>query len=115
MNDEALLNFGYMHIKKTRDAVFAIAKARYGKDPKRLYFSGGSTGGREGLTAATRWPNDYDGISTAGRNRGLPVRAQSERDRRRTALCLDGKDGVAAAGAGAHCHRHAGPLHGRRR
>ena len=64
VNDEALLNFGYMHIKKTRDAVFAIAKARYGKDPKRLYFSGGSTGGREGLTAATRWPNDYDGISS---------------------------------------------------
>ena len=64
VNDEALLNFGYMHIKKTRDAVFEIAKARYGKEPRRLYFSGGSTGGREGLTAATRWPNDYDGIST---------------------------------------------------
>jgi len=64
VNDEAVLNFGGMHIKKTRDAVFEIAKARYGKQPKRLYFSGGSTGGREGLTAATRWPNDYDGISS---------------------------------------------------
>lgn len=64
VNDEALLNFGYMHIKKTRDVVFEIAQARYGKNPKRLYFSGGSTGGREGLTAATRWPNDYDGISS---------------------------------------------------
>jgi len=64
VDDEALLNFGYMHIKKTRDAVFEIAKARYGKWPKRLYFSGGSTGGREGLTAALRWPDDYDGISS---------------------------------------------------
>jgi hypothetical protein len=63
VNDEAVLNFGGMHIKKTRDAVFEIAEARYGKQPKRLYFSGGSTGGREGLTAAIRWPNDYDGIS----------------------------------------------------
>jgi len=64
LNDEALLNFGYMHIKKTRDVAVAIAKARYGKTPKRIYFSGGSTGGREGLTAAMRWPKDYDGILT---------------------------------------------------
>jgi hypothetical protein len=64
VDDEALLYFGSMHIKKTRDAVFEIAKSRYGKSPKRLYFSGGSTGGREGLTAALRWPDDYDGISS---------------------------------------------------
>src|SRR6266853_495448 len=62
VNDEALNNFGYMHIKKARDVAFEIARARYGKWPKRLYFSGGSTGGREGLTAAQRWPDDYDGI-----------------------------------------------------
>ena len=62
VNDEALANFGYMHIKKARDVAFEIANVRYGKYPKRLYFSGGSTGGREGLTAAIRWPNDYDGI-----------------------------------------------------
>jgi hypothetical protein len=64
LNDEALLNFGYMHIKKTRDVMVAIAKSRYGAAPTRIYFSGGSTGGREGLTAAMRWPNDFDGILT---------------------------------------------------
>jgi hypothetical protein len=64
MNDEAVLNFGYMHIKKTLDIAVEIAKARYGKKPKRVYFSGGSTGGREGLTAALRFPKDYDGILT---------------------------------------------------
>jgi hypothetical protein len=64
LNDEALANYGYMHIRKTRDAVFAIAQAYYGKTPRRLYFSGGSTGGREGLTAAQRWPEVYDGVLT---------------------------------------------------
>lgn len=62
LNDESLANYGYMHIRKTRDAVFAIAQAYYGKTPRRLYFSGGSTGGREALTAAQRWPEVYDGV-----------------------------------------------------
>jgi len=64
LNDEALVNFGYMHLKKTLDVAIEIAKSRYGKKPKRVYFSGGSTGGREGLTAALRFPKDYDGILT---------------------------------------------------
>ena len=64
LNDEALVNFGYMHVKKTRDVMVAVAKLRYGTAPSRIYFSGGSTGGREGLTGAMRWPNDFDGILT---------------------------------------------------
>jgi hypothetical protein len=62
MNDEALVNFGYMHIKKTRDAAFVLADWVYGKQPRRIYFQGGSTGGREALTAAMRWPESYDGV-----------------------------------------------------
>jgi hypothetical protein len=63
-NDEAMMNYGYMHIKKTYDVAQYLAKARYGSAPRRVYFSGGSTGGREGLTAAMRWPEAYDGILT---------------------------------------------------
>jgi feruloyl esterase len=62
LNDEALSNFGWMHIRKTLDAVRAIAERRYGSAPRRVYFIGGSTGGREGLTAALRWPEAYDGV-----------------------------------------------------
>lgn len=62
MNNEALLNFGYMHIKKTRDVMVAMTKAFQGQEPRRVYFQGGSTGGREALTAAMRWPESYDGV-----------------------------------------------------
>lgn len=62
LNDESLLNYGYMHIKKTRDVMVSLTKAFQGQEPRRIYFQGGSTGGREALTAAMRWPESYDGV-----------------------------------------------------
>lgn len=61
-NEEALVNYGYAHIKKALDVMTLLAEEAYGAVPERVYFSGGSTGGREGLTAAMRWPEAYDGI-----------------------------------------------------
>lgn len=63
-NDEAMLNYGYMHIRKVLDVARFIVAERYEKPVKRVYFQGGSTGGREGLTAASRWSEAYDGILT---------------------------------------------------
>lgn len=40
----------------------ALAKAFYGEDPKRAYYSGCSTGGQQGLIEAQYYPADYDGI-----------------------------------------------------
>ncbi len=40
----------------------AIVAAFYGDAPKYSYFNGCSTGGRQALTAAQRFPNDFDGI-----------------------------------------------------
>ena len=62
LNDEALVNFAYAAYKKTRDLALDVAAQFYGSRPERLYYFGGSEGGREGLTMAQRFPDDYDGI-----------------------------------------------------
>ena len=63
LNDEALVNFAYAAYKKTRDLALEVAGEFYGNKPERLYYFGGSEGGREGLTMAQRFPNDYPDLS----------------------------------------------------
>jgi feruloyl esterase len=62
LNDEALVNFAHAAYKKVRDVAVELMKRRYGEGPKKLYFFGSSEGGREGITMAQRYPNDFDGI-----------------------------------------------------
>jgi feruloyl esterase len=62
LNDEALANFAYASYKKVRDVAVDMMRRRYGAAPRKLYFMGSSEGGREGLTVAQRFPNDFDGI-----------------------------------------------------
>ncbi len=66
VNDEALRNFAGDALKKTRDAaLFVIARHRSGAKPVRGYVVGGSSGGREALAFAQRWPADFDGVISA--------------------------------------------------
>ena len=60
--DEAVTNFGFAHLKKTHDTALALIARAYGRPPQRMYFAGGSTGGREGYTVMQRYPDDYDGV-----------------------------------------------------
>ena len=62
LNDEMLENFAFASYKKVRDVAVELMRTFYGRPPVRLYYFGGSEGGREGLTMAQRFPADYDGI-----------------------------------------------------
>ncbi|XYI35495.1 Tannase and feruloyl esterase [Cupriavidus oxalaticus] len=61
-NDEALRNYASDALKKTRDVAIALIQMHYQADgPKKAYFAGHSTGGREALAVVQRWPQDWDG------------------------------------------------------
>ncbi|WP_246175978.1 tannase/feruloyl esterase family alpha/beta hydrolase [Bradyrhizobium paxllaeri] len=62
LNDEAFENFAHRSYKRVRDAAVALMVRAYGNPPSKLYFMGSSEGGREALTMAQRYPEDFDGI-----------------------------------------------------
>ncbi|MFG1923104.1 tannase/feruloyl esterase family alpha/beta hydrolase [Cryptosporangium sp. NPDC048952] len=65
-NDEALRNFAAGDaLKKTHDAAMYVIRRAYGAKPARAFFAGGSTGGREALVVAQRWPGAFDGVISA--------------------------------------------------
>jgi hypothetical protein len=59
---EAEIDFGYRATHVTAKAGKAITEAFYDRAPQRSYFMGCSTGGRQGLVEAQRFPYDFDGI-----------------------------------------------------
>lgn len=61
-NRQAEIDYGYRAVHLTVNAAKALIQAYYHKPPKYSYFEGCSTGGREGLMEAQRFPYDFDGI-----------------------------------------------------
>jgi len=59
---EKLTDYAYRSEHEMTVKAKAIVNAFYGNAPTRSYFNGCSTGGRQALTEAWRYPDDFDGI-----------------------------------------------------
>jgi feruloyl esterase len=65
LNWQSIVDNAYLGIHDMTVVGKALTQEFYGKAPRYSYFVGGSTGGRQGLMEAQRYPNDYDGIVSA--------------------------------------------------
>jgi feruloyl esterase len=73
---EKLVDHGYRSIHEMTVKAKDIIAARYGDGPRHSYWLGCSSGGRQGLMEAQRFPDDYDGISAgAPANNWVPLMA----------------------------------------
>jgi feruloyl esterase len=59
---QKLVDYAYRAVHVTAMTARAIARAHYDAPVSRAYFVGCSTGGRQGLISAQRFPDDFDGI-----------------------------------------------------
>ena len=59
---EKLTDFAYRAVHENAIAAKSITEAFYGSGPTRAFFSGCSTGGRQAMGEAQRYPADFDGI-----------------------------------------------------
>jgi pimeloyl-ACP methyl ester carboxylesterase len=62
LNRQKLLDYGFRSLHVTAEMAKLLARTYYGAGPTKSYYEGCSQGGRQGLTLAQRFPNDFDGI-----------------------------------------------------
>ena len=61
-NREKVIDYGHRAVHEMTAQAKALINAFYGNAPRVSYFNGCSAGGRQGLAAAQRYPDDFDGI-----------------------------------------------------
>lgn len=61
-NLHKLVDYGFRAVHLTVTTAKTLAQHLYAQPPTYSYFNGCSTGGRQALLAAQRFPNDFDGI-----------------------------------------------------
>jgi feruloyl esterase len=106
-NLPGVIDFGYRATHVTIVAARAILQAFYGRPAAYTYFRGCSTGGRQAMVEAQRFPEDFDGIvaiappldetGDAVMHLAWTTRAATQRDGRRVIAAADVRRVHAAA------------------
>ena len=84
MNHEKVVDFGYRAMHEMTVQSKAIVEAFYSRAPQLSYYNGCSTGGRQGMMEAQRYPEDFDAIIA-----GAPVYNQVHLNVSQTALQVE--------------------------
>ncbi len=71
-HQQRILDYGYRAQHLTAIATKQLIAAYYEQPAQRAYFMGCSNGGQQGLTAAQRYPRDYDGIVSGAPGTSFP-------------------------------------------
>ncbi len=61
-NFHKLVDYGFRAVHLTITSAKLLANTYYGEPPRKNYWTGCSTGGRQALLSAQRFPGDFDGI-----------------------------------------------------
>jgi hypothetical protein len=61
-NRQKVIDYAFRAVHTTIETAKKLVRAYYGEPQSRAYFDGCSTGGRQGLISAQRFPQDFDGI-----------------------------------------------------
>lgn len=62
VHPQKFADYAFRSLHVTAETAKRVAEAYYGSRPMRSYYNGCSTGGRQGLILAQRYPDDFDGI-----------------------------------------------------
>jgi feruloyl esterase len=81
---EQLIDFGYRSMHEMTVTAKLIVAAFYDRAPRLSYYNGCSTGGRQGLMEAQRYPDDFDAIVA-----GAPVYNQIHLNTSQVSLQID--------------------------
>ena len=96
---EKLVDFAWRAVREMTVKSKTLITAHYSVPPRRSYWVGCSSGGRQGLKEAQRFPDDFDGISAgAPANNWVPLMAYGAKVQQ-VITSPTGGAGSAAAGA----------------
>jgi pimeloyl-ACP methyl ester carboxylesterase len=78
LDPRARIDYGYNAVGRVTRVAKQLLLAHYGVAPQRSYFVGCSNGGRQALVAATRFPEEFDGILAVDPGIHLPRAALAQ-------------------------------------